>query len=122
MNLNPKSYFSSNPTAHVTPPPCFYTWVLTFQISNSSGETLGADSDLSSTAGDGPGGRVAPHLNQSRGTLSDSEIETNPATSTVFVSRKLKINAICGSHAVLTLDSSQLKTIQFNNKPSIFQL
>ncbi|XP_076589331.1 MAP kinase-activating death domain protein isoform X2 [Chaetodon auriga] len=53
-------------------------------ISNSSGETLGADSDLSSTAGDGLGGRIAPHLNQSRGTLSDSEIETNPATSTVF--------------------------------------
>uniref|UniRef100_A0A3Q3M9V3 MAP kinase-activating death domain protein n=1 Tax=Mastacembelus armatus TaxID=205130 RepID=A0A3Q3M9V3_9TELE len=50
-------------------------------ISNSSGETLGADSDLSSTAGDGLGGRTAPHLTQSRGTLSDSEIETNPATS-----------------------------------------
>uniref|UniRef100_A0A673CZK9 MAP kinase-activating death domain protein n=1 Tax=Sphaeramia orbicularis TaxID=375764 RepID=A0A673CZK9_9TELE len=49
---------------------------------NSSGETLGADSDLSSTAGDG--GRTAPHLAQSRGTLSDSEIETNPATSSVF--------------------------------------
>uniref|UniRef100_A0A3P9IS74 MAP kinase-activating death domain protein n=1 Tax=Oryzias latipes TaxID=8090 RepID=A0A3P9IS74_ORYLA len=54
-------------------------------ISNSSGETLGADSDLSSTAGDGLGGRTAPHLAQSRGTLSDSEIETNPATSSVFV-------------------------------------
>ncbi|XP_068433395.1 MAP kinase-activating death domain protein isoform X6 [Clinocottus analis] len=53
-------------------------------ISNSSGETLGADSDLSSTAGDGLGGRIAAHLTQSRGTLSDSEIETNPATSTVF--------------------------------------
>ncbi|XP_078801194.1 MAP kinase-activating death domain protein isoform X37 [Oryzias latipes] len=53
-------------------------------ISNSSGETLGADSDLSSTAGDGLGGRTAPHLAQSRGTLSDSEIETNPATSSVF--------------------------------------
>ncbi|XP_056269480.1 MAP kinase-activating death domain protein isoform X6 [Pseudoliparis swirei] len=53
-------------------------------ISNSSGETLGADSDLSSTAGDGIGGRRAAHLTQSRGTLSDSEIETNPATSTVF--------------------------------------
>uniref|UniRef100_A0A8C2WAF7 MAP kinase-activating death domain protein n=1 Tax=Cyclopterus lumpus TaxID=8103 RepID=A0A8C2WAF7_CYCLU len=53
-------------------------------ISNSSGETLGADSDLSSTAGDGLGGRMAAHLTQSRGTLSDSEIETNPATSTVF--------------------------------------
>ncbi|XP_070757923.1 MAP kinase-activating death domain protein isoform X10 [Enoplosus armatus] len=54
------------------------------EISNSSGETLGADSDLSSTAGDGLGGRTAAHLNQSRGTLSDSEIETNPATSQVF--------------------------------------
>ncbi|KAG7251755.1 hypothetical protein CRUP_012482, partial [Coryphaenoides rupestris] len=43
-------------------------------ISNSSGETMGADSDLSSTAGDGPGGRPSPHLAQSRGTLSDSEI------------------------------------------------
>uniref|UniRef100_A0A665WIK7 MAP kinase-activating death domain protein n=1 Tax=Echeneis naucrates TaxID=173247 RepID=A0A665WIK7_ECHNA len=53
-------------------------------ISNSSGETLGADSDLSSTAGEGLGGRIAPHLTQSRGTLSDSEIETNPATSSVF--------------------------------------
>uniref|UniRef100_A0A8C9ZGL6 MAP kinase-activating death domain protein n=1 Tax=Sander lucioperca TaxID=283035 RepID=A0A8C9ZGL6_SANLU len=53
-------------------------------ISNSSGETLGADSDLSSTA-DSFGGRTAAHLAQSRGTLSDSEIETNPATSTVFV-------------------------------------
>uniref|UniRef100_H2UY17 MAP kinase-activating death domain protein n=1 Tax=Takifugu rubripes TaxID=31033 RepID=H2UY17_TAKRU len=50
------------------------------EISNSSGETLGADSDLSSTAGDGPAGRIAPHLNQSRGTLSDSEIETNPSS------------------------------------------
>lgn len=63
--------------------------VLFSQISNSSGETLGADSDLSSTAGDGPAGRIAPHLNQSRGTLSDSEIETNPATSTVFVRNRL---------------------------------
>uniref|UniRef100_A0A8D3ECV3 MAP kinase-activating death domain protein n=1 Tax=Scophthalmus maximus TaxID=52904 RepID=A0A8D3ECV3_SCOMX len=52
-------------------------------ISNSSGETLGADSDLSSTTGDGFG-RTAAHLTQSRGTLSDSEIETNPATSSVF--------------------------------------
>ncbi|XP_073692223.1 MAP kinase-activating death domain protein isoform X29 [Garra rufa] len=53
-------------------------------VSNSSGETLGADSDLSSTAGDGLAGRHAQHLNLSRGTLSDSEIETNPATSSVF--------------------------------------
>ncbi|KAI4887060.1 hypothetical protein NFI96_033415, partial [Prochilodus magdalenae] len=54
------------------------------QVSNSSGETLGADSDLSSTAGDGLTGRPSPHLALSRGTLSDSEIETNPATSSVF--------------------------------------
>nr|XP_021327661.1 MAP kinase-activating death domain protein isoform X33 [Danio rerio] len=53
-------------------------------VSNSSGETLGADSDLSSTAGDGLTGRHGQHLNLSRGTLSDSEIETNPATSSVF--------------------------------------
>uniref|UniRef100_A0A8C2I6V0 MAP kinase-activating death domain protein n=1 Tax=Cyprinus carpio TaxID=7962 RepID=A0A8C2I6V0_CYPCA len=53
-------------------------------VSNSSGETMGADSDLSSTAGDGLTGRHAQHLNLSRGTLSDSEIETNPATSSVF--------------------------------------
>ncbi|XP_077084888.1 MAP kinase-activating death domain protein isoform X7 [Siphateles boraxobius] len=53
-------------------------------VSNSSGETLGADSDLSSTAGDGQTGRHAQHLHLSRGTLSDSEIETNPATSSVF--------------------------------------
>uniref|UniRef100_W5MGY9 MAP kinase-activating death domain protein n=1 Tax=Lepisosteus oculatus TaxID=7918 RepID=W5MGY9_LEPOC len=53
-------------------------------VSNSSGETLGADSDLSSSAGDGPAGKLAAHLATSRGTLSDSEIETNPATSSVF--------------------------------------
>ncbi|XP_066511658.1 MAP kinase-activating death domain protein-like isoform X22 [Hoplias malabaricus] len=53
-------------------------------VSNSSGETLGADSDLSSTAGEGMTGRPSPHLTLSRGTLSDSEIETNPATSSVF--------------------------------------
>ncbi|XP_072554629.1 MAP kinase-activating death domain protein-like isoform X5 [Paramormyrops kingsleyae] len=53
-------------------------------VSNSSGETLGADSDLSSNAGDGPSSKLAPHLAVSRGTLSDSEIETNPATSAVF--------------------------------------
>uniref|UniRef100_A0A8C5XJD4 MAP kinase-activating death domain protein n=1 Tax=Microcebus murinus TaxID=30608 RepID=A0A8C5XJD4_MICMU len=53
-------------------------------VSNSSGETLGADSDLSSNAGDGPGGEGGAHLAGSRGTLSDSEIETNSATSTIF--------------------------------------
>ncbi|XP_036042105.1 MAP kinase-activating death domain protein isoform X11 [Onychomys torridus] len=52
-------------------------------VSNSSGETLGADSDLSSNAGDGPGGEGSAHLS-SRATLSDSEIETNSATSTIF--------------------------------------
>uniref|UniRef100_A0A3Q2H3M3 MAP kinase-activating death domain protein n=1 Tax=Equus caballus TaxID=9796 RepID=A0A3Q2H3M3_HORSE len=54
------------------------------QVSNSSGETLGADSDLSSNAGDGPGGEGSAHLAGSRGTLSDSEIETNSATSAIF--------------------------------------
>ncbi|XP_029329993.1 MAP kinase-activating death domain protein isoform X18 [Mus caroli] len=53
-------------------------------VSNSSGETLGADSDLSSNAGDGPGGEGSTHLASSRATLSDSEIETNSATSTIF--------------------------------------
>uniref|UniRef100_A0A5F9DQD6 MAP kinase-activating death domain protein n=1 Tax=Oryctolagus cuniculus TaxID=9986 RepID=A0A5F9DQD6_RABIT len=52
-------------------------------VSNSSGETLGADSDLSSNAGDGPGGEGSSHLASSRGTLSDSEIE-NSATSAIF--------------------------------------
>lgn len=60
-------------------------YLFPFQVSNSSGETLGADSDLSSNAGDGPGGEGSAHLAGSRGTLSDSEIETNSATSTIFV-------------------------------------
>ncbi|XP_059958871.1 MAP kinase-activating death domain protein isoform X27 [Mesoplodon densirostris] len=54
------------------------------EVSNSSGETLGADSDLSSNAGDGPGGEGSTHLAGSRGALSDSEIETNSATSALF--------------------------------------
>ncbi|XP_012580787.1 PREDICTED: MAP kinase-activating death domain protein isoform X5 [Condylura cristata] len=54
------------------------------EVSNSSGETLGADSDLSSNAGDGPGGEGGARLASSRGTLSDSEIETNSATSAIF--------------------------------------
>lgn len=53
-------------------------------VSNSSGETLGADSDLSSNAGDGPAARLGASLKLSRGTLSDSEIETNSATSSIF--------------------------------------
>lgn len=62
------------------------TTLFPFQVSNSSGETLGADSDLSSNAGDGPGGEGSTRLTSSRGTLSDSEIETNSATSAIFVS------------------------------------
>lgn len=54
-------------------------------MSNSSGETLGADSDLSSNAGDGLGGEISGNLTGSRGTVSDSEIETNSATSAIFV-------------------------------------
>ncbi|XP_026526996.1 MAP kinase-activating death domain protein isoform X8 [Notechis scutatus] len=53
-------------------------------VSNSSGETLGADSDLSSNAGDGLGGEISGNLTGSRGTVSDSEIETNSATSAIF--------------------------------------
>lgn len=53
-------------------------------VSNSSGETMGADSDMSSNTGDGPSGKTTPHLTVSRGTLSDSEIETNSATSSIF--------------------------------------
>nr|XP_056707344.1 MAP kinase-activating death domain protein isoform X21 [Euleptes europaea] len=53
-------------------------------VSNSSGETLGADSDLSSNAGDGLGGESRGNLAGSRGTVSDSEIETNSATSSIF--------------------------------------
>ncbi|XP_078029681.1 MAP kinase-activating death domain protein isoform X17 [Epinephelus lanceolatus] len=77
-------------------------------ISNSSGETLGADSDLSSTAGDGLGGRTAAHLAQSRGTLSDSEIETNPATSTVFgKTHTLKPTAKDHAHATAKSQPAQ---------------
>ncbi|XP_043406016.1 MAP kinase-activating death domain protein isoform X28 [Chelonia mydas] len=53
-------------------------------VSNSSGETLGADSDLSSNAGDGFSGENGGNLTGSRNTVSDSEIETNSATSSIF--------------------------------------
>jgi len=79
------------------------------QISNSSGETMGADSDLSSTAGDGPGGRPSPHLAQSRGTLSDSEIETNPATSSVFVSHSLHSLRLHWGHSADAFIQSDLQ-------------
>uniref|UniRef100_A0A8C3VLC3 MAP kinase-activating death domain protein n=1 Tax=Catharus ustulatus TaxID=91951 RepID=A0A8C3VLC3_CATUS len=55
------------------------------EVSNSSGETLGADSDLSSNAGDGPSVENGGNLAGSRGTVSDSEIETNSATSSIFM-------------------------------------
>ncbi|XP_065610960.1 MAP kinase-activating death domain protein isoform X1 [Cyrtonyx montezumae] len=62
-------------------------------VSNSSGETLGADSDLSSNAGDGPSMENGGNLTGSRGTVSDSEIETNSATSSIFAkSHNLKQN------------------------------
>ncbi|XP_061466945.1 MAP kinase-activating death domain protein isoform X3 [Rhineura floridana] len=54
------------------------------EVSNSSGETLGADSDLSSNTGDGLCGESGGNLTGSRGTVSDSEIETNSATSSIF--------------------------------------
>ncbi|XP_064000985.1 MAP kinase-activating death domain protein isoform X5 [Pogoniulus pusillus] len=53
-------------------------------VSNSSGETLGADSDLSSNAGDGPSLENGGNMAGSRGTVSDSEIETNSATNSIF--------------------------------------
>lgn len=46
---------------------------------------MGADSDLSSNAGDGPSVENGGNLAGSRGTVSDSEIETNSATSSIFV-------------------------------------
>ncbi|XP_069714109.1 MAP kinase-activating death domain protein isoform X15 [Phaenicophaeus curvirostris] len=62
-------------------------------VSNSSGETLGADSDLSSNAGDGLSVENGGNLTGSRGTVSDSEIETNSATSSIFAkSHNLKQN------------------------------
>ncbi|XP_018115675.1 MAP kinase-activating death domain protein isoform X45 [Xenopus laevis] len=52
-------------------------------VSNSSGETLGADSDLSSNAGDAQGGPGGSHLSGS-GAVSDSEIQMNSFTGAVF--------------------------------------
>ncbi|XP_078271120.1 MAP kinase-activating death domain protein isoform X5 [Rhinoraja longicauda] len=53
-------------------------------VSNSSGETLGADSDYSSTAGEAMLGKNTLEAKASRGTLSDSEIETNADTRHIF--------------------------------------
>ncbi|XP_069077740.1 MAP kinase-activating death domain protein isoform X7 [Pleurodeles waltl] len=54
------------------------------QVSNSSGETMGADSDLSSNAGDNLGGSAGGNLSGSRGTVSDSEIEMNSVSGSIF--------------------------------------
>ncbi|XP_060694671.1 MAP kinase-activating death domain protein isoform X3 [Hemiscyllium ocellatum] len=54
------------------------------QVSNSSGETLGADSDYSSAAGESVTGKNTLEAATSRGTLSDSEIETNTDTRYIF--------------------------------------
>ncbi|XP_069479249.1 MAP kinase-activating death domain protein isoform X33 [Ambystoma mexicanum] len=53
-------------------------------VSNSSGETMGADSDLSSNAGDGLAGSANGNLSGSRGTVSDSEIEMNSVSGAIF--------------------------------------
>ncbi|XP_041053478.1 MAP kinase-activating death domain protein isoform X2 [Carcharodon carcharias] len=53
-------------------------------VSNSSGETLGADSDYSSAAGESMPGKSSLGTAVSRGTLSDSEIETNTDTRYIF--------------------------------------
>ncbi|XP_015674143.1 MAP kinase-activating death domain protein [Protobothrops mucrosquamatus] len=80
-------------------------------VSNSSGETLGADSDLSSNAGDGLGGEISGNLTGSRGTVSDSEIETNSATSAIFGKSQSMKKAIkdnkCSSPGRVPEDASQ---------------
>ncbi|XP_048339853.1 MAP kinase-activating death domain protein isoform X44 [Sphaerodactylus townsendi] len=80
-------------------------------VSNSSGETLGADSDLSSNAGDGLGGEGGGNLAGSRGTVSDSEIETNSATSSIFgkshSSKQTMKDNKCSSPGKVLEDSSQ---------------
>ncbi|XP_039213645.1 MAP kinase-activating death domain protein isoform X21 [Crotalus tigris] len=81
------------------------------EVSNSSGETLGADSDLSSNAGDGLGGEISGNLTGSRGTVSDSEIETNSATSAIFGKSQSMKKAIkdnkCSSPGRVPEDASQ---------------
>ncbi|XP_038263573.1 MAP kinase-activating death domain protein isoform X7 [Dermochelys coriacea] len=81
-------------------------------VSNSSGETLGADSDLSSNAGDGFSGENGGNLTGSRNTVSDSEIETNSATSSIFgKSQRLKhtVKDIKGSSPGRALEDVSLR-------------
>ncbi|MBN3280243.1 MADD protein, partial [Polyodon spathula] len=77
-------------------------------VSNSSGETMGADSDMSSNAGDGPPGKTMAHLTVSRGTLSDSEIETNSATSAIFGKTHMLKPGLKGSNGSLPGKASAL--------------
>ncbi|XP_039391060.1 MAP kinase-activating death domain protein isoform X17 [Mauremys reevesii] len=82
------------------------------QVSNSSGETLGADSDLSSNAGDGFSGENGGNLTGSRNTVSDSEIETNSATSSIFgksQSLKHSVKDIQGSSPGRALEDVSLR-------------
>ncbi|KAM9148734.1 MAP kinase-activating death domain protein isoform 3-T3 [Pangshura tecta] len=82
------------------------------QVSNSSGETLGADSDLSSNAGDGFSGENGGNLTGSRNTVSDSEIETNSATSSIFgksQSLKHSVKDIKGSSPGRALEDVSLR-------------
>ncbi|XP_078404928.1 MAP kinase-activating death domain protein isoform X6 [Cetorhinus maximus] len=58
-------------------------------VSNSSGETLGADSDYSSAAGESMPGKSSLGTAVSRGTLSDSEIETNTDTRYIFAKSRM---------------------------------
>ncbi|XP_053881576.1 MAP kinase-activating death domain protein isoform X41 [Malaclemys terrapin pileata] len=81
-------------------------------VSNSSGETLGADSDLSSNAGDGFSGENGGNLTGSRNTVSDSEIETNSATSSIFgksQSLKHSVKDIKGSSPGRALEDVSLR-------------
>ncbi|XP_039391055.1 MAP kinase-activating death domain protein isoform X12 [Mauremys reevesii] len=81
-------------------------------VSNSSGETLGADSDLSSNAGDGFSGENGGNLTGSRNTVSDSEIETNSATSSIFgksQSLKHSVKDIQGSSPGRALEDVSLR-------------
>ncbi|XP_030415719.1 MAP kinase-activating death domain protein isoform X19 [Gopherus evgoodei] len=81
-------------------------------VSNSSGETLGADSDLSSNAGDGFSGENDGNLTGSRNTVSDSEIETNSATSSIFgksQSLKHSVKVIKGSSPGRALEDVSLR-------------
>ncbi|XP_059831330.1 MAP kinase-activating death domain protein isoform X3 [Hypanus sabinus] len=96
-SLNEENFLASIGTENTKPQPDFDpdekksqisedsgTSVTSLQVSNSSGETLGADSDYSSTAGESKAGKNTLGTKTSRVTLSDSEIETNTDTRYIF--------------------------------------